>query len=235
MNIAMCQGPGGRPMDPFLQRNSLHIKVIDVDSDDYVTTHMIQGGGELLDWTLVKKFILSSAQTQTLGAADLSCARQDWGSVLAQNADGSCTRTCSCCIRVSVGRAKRFCKTMEHARVGSGADSPFTRGCTLVPVLCFSSKEQKQKKHALALSAAVLEQNAYLDARQVRRIDVPAFCNLCATDSRRTPLMSRIHFDNETYEKAGIAFGNHIEQMGPISGSAYCVKWLYEARTKLND
>ena len=81
-------------MDPFLWRNSLHIKVIDVDSDDYVTTHMIQGGGELLDWTLVKKPILNSAQTQTLGAADLSCARQDWGSVLAQNADGSCTRTC---------------------------------------------------------------------------------------------------------------------------------------------
>ena len=162
MNIAMCQGPDSRPMDPFLQRNSLHIKVTDVDSDDYVTTHMIQGGGELLDWDLVKKFIMNSAQTQTLGAADLSYVRQDWGSVFAQNDDGSCTRTCSYRVRMPVGRAKQFCKAMKHARVGSGADSPFTRGCTLVPILCFSTKEEKQRKHALTLSTAVLEQNAYL-------------------------------------------------------------------------
>ena len=135
---------------------------------------------------------MNSAQTQALGAPDLSCVRQDWGSVLAQNANGSCTRTCSYRIRVPVGRTKRFCKTMEHARVGSGADSPFTRGCTLVPVLCFSSREKKQKKHVLALFAAVLEQNAYLNTRQVRQIDVPECCDLCATDGRRTPLMSRI-------------------------------------------
>ena len=73
MNIAMRQGHGNRPMDPFLRKNSLRIQVTDVDSDDYVTTHMIQGGGELLDWDLTKKSIMNSAQVQTLGAADLSC------------------------------------------------------------------------------------------------------------------------------------------------------------------
>ena len=165
MNITMCQGPGNRSMDPFLRRNSLRVQVTGVDSDDYVTTHMIQGGGELLDWDFARKSIMNSAQTQTLGAADLSYVRQDWGSVLAQNGDGSCTRTCSYRIRVPVGCAKRFCKTMKHACLSSGVDSPFTRGCILVLVLCFSTKEGRQRKHSLALSTAVLEQNAYLNTR----------------------------------------------------------------------
>ena len=134
-----------------------------------------------------------------------------------------------------MGRTKQFCKAMKHTRVGSGADSPFTRGCTLVPVLCFSTKEEKQRKHAMALSAAVLEQNAYLNTRQIRWIDIPEFCHLCVTDGRRTPLVSRILYDNETYEKAGVTFGNLIEQMGPIAGSTYYVKWLYAARTESND
>ena len=123
---------------------------------------------------------------------------------------------------------------MKHACLSSGADSPFTRGCTLVPVHCFSAKEKGQKKHALPLSAAVLKQNAYLNTRQVRRVDFPEFCNLCVTDGQRTPLMSRIAYDNKTYEKAGVTYGNYIEQMGPIFGSSYYVKWLYTARTKSN-
>ena len=66
--------------------------------------------------------------------------------------------------------------------------------------------------------------HTYLNTRQIRRIDIPEFCDLCVTDGRRTPLMSRILYDNETYVKAGVTFGNHIEQMGPISGSTYYVK-----------
>ena len=47
------------------------------------------------------------------------------------------------------------------------------------------------------------------------------------TDGKRTPLISRILYDNETYEKAGVTYGNRIEQMGPISGFTYYAKWLY--------
>ena len=47
---------------------------------------------------------------------------------------------------------------------------------------------------------------------------------MCTTDWARTPLLSRILYKNETCEKAGISHGDHIEQMGPISGSSYYVK-----------
>ena len=103
--------------------------------------------------------------------------------------------------------AKCFTKAMKHVQFCTGPDSSFTKDCALVPVANYSNREKSKAKHATALLEAIHGHNAYLNTRQVRRLELSEFCNLCATDKRRTCVLSRILFDNKaTYGAAGVAF-----------------------------